>query len=289
MSIGWSGAWPANTASPSPRSVPAARWPSSWPCAPSRSAPATRWSLAAYDYPGNFLAVHAVGARPVLADVAPDDWNLDLHSLAEALGPAVRAVIVSHLHGGLVPMRELTDLVSSRNVAVVEDAAQAPGAMVQGRRAGSWGDVGVLSFGGSKLLTAGPRRCPADRPRRREPAPPPTDAPGRKCAISPLRTPGRRAGAAARPSRRAQRPPPPGRRTAGRTPPRHSGAVALPGPHRRRSLLLQGRFPVRRRSASACAGRASPPPCGRRASPWTRDSAPCTSAGRRIAIAAATR
>src|SRR5205809_401780 len=32
--------------------------------------------LAAYDYPGNFLAVHAVGARPVLADVAPDDWNL---------------------------------------------------------------------------------------------------------------------------------------------------------------------------------------------------------------------
>ena len=66
--------------------------------------------LAAYDYPGNFLAVHAVGARPVLADVAPDDWNVDLTSLAEALGPAVRAVIVSHLHGGLVPMRELTDL-----------------------------------------------------------------------------------------------------------------------------------------------------------------------------------
>ncbi len=111
--------------------------------------------LAAYDYPGNFLAVHAVGARPVLADVHPDDWNLDLHSLVQALGPAVKAVIVSHLHGGLVPMRELTELVSSHNVAVIEDAAQAPGAMVQGRRAGTWGDVGVLSFGGSKLLTAG--------------------------------------------------------------------------------------------------------------------------------------
>ncbi len=65
--------------------------------------------LAAYDYPGNFLAVHAVGARPVLADVSPDDWNLDWIRLAEALGPAVRAVIVSHLHGGLVPMRELTE------------------------------------------------------------------------------------------------------------------------------------------------------------------------------------
>ena len=112
-------------------------------------------ALAAYDYPGNFLAVHAVGARPVLADVNPDDWNLDLNSLEEAVGPAVRAVIVSHLHGGLVPMRELTEWTSARNTMVVEDAAQAPGAMVQGRRAGSWGDVGVLSFGGSKLLTAG--------------------------------------------------------------------------------------------------------------------------------------
>ncbi len=111
--------------------------------------------LAAYDYPGNFLAVHAVGARPVLADVAPDDWNLDVHSLAEAFGPAVRAAIVSHLHGGLVPMRELTELTQARNVAVIEDAAQAPGAMIQGRRAGMWGDVGVLSFGGSKLLSAG--------------------------------------------------------------------------------------------------------------------------------------
>jgi perosamine synthetase len=111
--------------------------------------------VAAYDYPGNFLAVHAVGGQPVLVDVAPDDWNLDLTSLAEAFSPATRAVIASHLHGGLIPMRELTTLAAEHGVAVIEDAAQAPGAMIQGRRAGAWGDVGVLSFGGSKLLTAG--------------------------------------------------------------------------------------------------------------------------------------
>jgi perosamine synthetase len=111
--------------------------------------------LAAYDYPGNFLAVHAVGAQPVLVDAAPDDWNLDLNSLAQAFSPAARAVIASHLHGGLIPMRELTALAAANGVAVIEDAAQTPGAMVQGRRAGAWGDVGVLSFGGSKLLTAG--------------------------------------------------------------------------------------------------------------------------------------
>ncbi len=111
--------------------------------------------LAAYDYPGNFLSVHAVGALPVLVDVDPRDWNLSLDAVHGAAGPRTRALIVSHLHGGLVPMRELTAWAAERGMAVVEDAAQVPGAVVQGRRAGTWGDAGVFSFGGSKLLTAG--------------------------------------------------------------------------------------------------------------------------------------
>jgi dTDP-4-amino-4,6-dideoxygalactose transaminase len=111
--------------------------------------------LAAYDYGGNFLSVHAVGALPVLVDVDPDNWNFAPEALAAAVGPATRAVIVSHLHGGVVPMRELTAAAAEHGLAVVEDAAQAPGAFVQGRKAGTWGDVGILSFGGSKLLTAG--------------------------------------------------------------------------------------------------------------------------------------
>jgi len=111
--------------------------------------------MAAYDYGGNFLCVHAVGAVPVLVDVAPENWNLSPALASLAFGPATKAVIVSHLHGGLVPMAALMDEARRRGVAVIEDAAQAPGATVEGRRAGTWGDVGVLSFGGSKLLTAG--------------------------------------------------------------------------------------------------------------------------------------
>jgi dTDP-4-amino-4,6-dideoxygalactose transaminase len=111
--------------------------------------------LAAYDYGGNFLSVHAVGARPVLVDVDPDNWNLAPERLAAAFGPATRAVVASHLHGGLVPMREVTEVAAAHGASVVEDAAQAPGSVVQGRPAGAWGDVGVLSFGGSKLLSAG--------------------------------------------------------------------------------------------------------------------------------------
>jgi perosamine synthetase len=111
--------------------------------------------LAAYDYSGNFLCLHAIGARPVLVDVHAGDWNLDTERLARAISPATRALIVSHLHGGLVPMREVMELAAARGLRVVEDAAQVPGAMIQGRRAGTWGDAGVLSFGGSKLLSAG--------------------------------------------------------------------------------------------------------------------------------------
>lgn len=111
--------------------------------------------MAAYDYGGNFLSVHAVGARPVLVDVDADNWNLAPEGLAQAFGPATRAAIVSHLHGGLVPMSEVMEIAQRAGVAVIEDAAQAPGALVQGRQAGAWGDAGILSFGGSKLLTAG--------------------------------------------------------------------------------------------------------------------------------------
>jgi perosamine synthetase len=111
--------------------------------------------LAAYDYGGNFLAVHAVGAQPVLVDVAPGNWNLAIEALIEGLGKGVKAIIASHLHGGIVPMRRLMDWARERGLGVIEDAAQCPGAVVEGKLAGTWGDLGVLSFGGSKLLSAG--------------------------------------------------------------------------------------------------------------------------------------
>jgi len=111
--------------------------------------------LAAYDYPGNFLSIHAVGAQPVLIDLDPENWNLAPALLQAATGPKTRAVIVSHLHSGLVPMREVMDYARERGLSIIEDAAQAPGAVVQGKRAGTWGDVGIWSFGGSKLLTGG--------------------------------------------------------------------------------------------------------------------------------------
>src|SRR5262245_20369201 len=70
--------------------------------------------MAAYDYPGNFLGIHAVGAVPVLVDVAGDNWNLDPKKIAPAIGPRTRAILASHLHGGVVPMNEVCEIASRR-------------------------------------------------------------------------------------------------------------------------------------------------------------------------------
>jgi perosamine synthetase len=111
--------------------------------------------LAGYDFAGNFRSIEAIGARPVLVDVAANHWNLDVDLLPPAITPATKAIVASHLHGGIVSMQRVRQIADKHGIAVIEDACQCPGARVEGRAAGGWGDVGVLSFGGSKLLSAG--------------------------------------------------------------------------------------------------------------------------------------
>ncbi len=111
--------------------------------------------LAGYDFRGNFLNVLTVGAIPVLVDIDPQTGQLDPQRVAEAISPKTRAVIASHLHGGVVDMAALRQLADRHGFAILEDACQMPGAPLGDRRAGMHGDVGILSFGGSKLLSAG--------------------------------------------------------------------------------------------------------------------------------------
>lgn len=111
--------------------------------------------LAGYDFGGNFNDIIAVGARPVLVDVAPDNWNLNPERLTGALSADTRALLVSHLHGGVVPMGAVMDFARGHGIKVIEDACQMPGARIGGRSAGTTGDIGIISFGGGKLLSAG--------------------------------------------------------------------------------------------------------------------------------------
>ncbi len=117
--------------------------------------------LSAYDYPGNFWAIERTGARPVLLDLSPDSWNVDLSQLDLALAEphAIRALVVSHLHGQLQPMCELRAWCESHGLLLIEDSCQAVGASLVGRPAGTLGHVGIASFGGGKVLSAGRGGC----------------------------------------------------------------------------------------------------------------------------------
>ena len=111
--------------------------------------------LSAYDFKANFTNVVLLGAVPVLVDCRGEDAQLDASLVVAACTGKTKAVIASHLQGGLVDMPFLRDIANRRGIAIIEDACQAPGAIVAGRPAGAWGDVATLSFGGSKLVTAG--------------------------------------------------------------------------------------------------------------------------------------
>ncbi len=111
--------------------------------------------LAAYDFRANIQNVLTLGATPVLVDLDPLSWQLDVNQVEAAVSDRTKAIIASHLHGATVEMPQLMAIAEARGLTVIEDACQATGAILDGRRTGTHGHVGVLSFGGSKLLTAG--------------------------------------------------------------------------------------------------------------------------------------
>lgn len=112
-----------------------------------------------YDYPGNFRSIELLGATPVLVDLAHESLSLNVNQLTEMASAKTRAVIASHLYGNVAEMAPIGHVCRENDWVLIEDACQAPGAQaVQGQTpspVGRLGDIGVLSFGGSKPLTAG--------------------------------------------------------------------------------------------------------------------------------------
>ncbi|GIF12708.1 DegT/DnrJ/EryC1/StrS family aminotransferase [Actinoplanes teichomyceticus] len=100
------------------------------------------------------LAITTVGARPVLVDCTPHDYLMDLEQVEAAITGRTRAIIAVHLFGKALDMAAVTAIAERHGLAVVEDCAQAVGASWQGRRVGSWGDIGCFSFHPSKNLAA---------------------------------------------------------------------------------------------------------------------------------------
>lgn len=101
-----------------------------------------------------------VGATPVFVDSEPDTWNMDPELLEEAIrdrlaktGRLPKAIIPVHLYGMPGKMDEMMTVARKYKIPVLEDAAEALGAEYKGQRCGTFGEFGVLSFNGNKIIT----------------------------------------------------------------------------------------------------------------------------------------
>jgi dTDP-4-amino-4,6-dideoxygalactose transaminase len=101
-----------------------------------------------------FLAASQSGLRPVPVEPDPASFNLDPSRVEAAIGPRTRAIVAVHLYGQLADMPALADLSQRHELLLIEDAAQAHGATLDGRKAGALGDAAAFSFFPTKNLGA---------------------------------------------------------------------------------------------------------------------------------------
>jgi dTDP-4-amino-4,6-dideoxygalactose transaminase len=95
------------------------------------------------------------GAIPVFADVDRNSQNITANTIRPLIGPRTRAVIVVHLAGWPCEMDPILELACEHSFKIIEDCAQAHGAMYKGRQVGSMGDIGTFSFCQDKIMTTG--------------------------------------------------------------------------------------------------------------------------------------
>jgi dTDP-4-amino-4,6-dideoxygalactose transaminase len=101
-------------------------------------------------------AVLYVGATPVFVDItSANDFSIAPQAIERAITPATKAVMVVHYGGYPADMAAIATAIAGRDIAVVEDAAHAPGAQLDGRTLGSFGDTGCFSFFANKNMTTG--------------------------------------------------------------------------------------------------------------------------------------
>ena len=99
-------------------------------------------------------AVTYTGAKPVFVDCG-DDLNIDVSLIEAAITSNTRAIMPVHIYGRPCAMKEIKRLAYKHNLYIVEDACEAHGADIDGRKVGSFGDMGCFSFYGNKIITTG--------------------------------------------------------------------------------------------------------------------------------------
>ena len=110
--------------------------------------------LPTFSFIATALCVSYTGARPVFVDIQEDTYNIDPQKLKKAITHKTKAILPVHIYGQPADINEITEIARAHNIPVVEDAAQAHGALYQGRKVGSLGESACFSFYPTKSLGA---------------------------------------------------------------------------------------------------------------------------------------
>ena len=109
---------------------------------------------AANSFIASALAISHAGARPILVDVDPSTYTVDVSAIEKAITPRTKAVIPVHLYGHPAHMNPIRELADKHGLVIIEDACQAHGTRYKGRREGSLGHAAAFSFYPGKNLGA---------------------------------------------------------------------------------------------------------------------------------------
>lgn len=107
-----------------------------------------------FTFVATVAAILYTGARPVLVDIEPRSYTMDVTKLEAAVTPRTKAIVPVHLYGQAADMDPILEIAARRRLVVIEDAAQAHGAEYKGRRIGSIGHLACFSFYPTKNLGA---------------------------------------------------------------------------------------------------------------------------------------
>ncbi len=105
-----------------------------------------------YTYIATALGISMAGARPVFVDIEEKTYNIDVSKIEKAITEKTKAILPVHLYGHPVDMDPLMEIAKKHNLKVIEDCAQAHGALYKDKKVGSFGDVACFSFYPTKNL-----------------------------------------------------------------------------------------------------------------------------------------
>ena len=109
--------------------------------------------------PFTFIAsansIAMIGGVPIFVDVKPDTYNIDPEKIESAITSKTKAIMPVHIFGMPADMKQIMEIAEDHGLMVIEDACQAHGAAIEGKRVGSFGDVGTFSFYATKNILTG--------------------------------------------------------------------------------------------------------------------------------------